>query len=162
MQRVKEKRRAGLRAVRLRILRDLKKYRLAVPAFLLYAVLTTVFLGTICPLSALTGFPCPGCGSTRALFLVLTGRWSAAFYYSPCIFLWMLLAVYAGWQRYVRGKRAAGALPAAAGIAALMLFVYLYRMAAEFPGSPPMDYREENVLARLLPAYGGLMRRLFS
>ena len=108
MQRLKGKKKDGLRAVRLRILRDLKKYRLAVPAFLLYAALTTLLLGTVCPLSALTGFPCPGCGSTRALLLVLTGRWRAAFFYNPCIYLWMLLAAYAGWQRYVRGKRAAG------------------------------------------------------
>ena len=161
MQRLKGKKKDGLRAVRLRILRDLKKYRLAVPAFLLYAALATLLLGTVCPLSALTGFPCPGCGSTRALLLVLTGRWRAAFFYSPCIYLWMLLAAYVGWQRYVRGKRAAGALPAAAGIAVLMILIYLYRLAAEFPGSPPMNYREENVLAHFWPAYGEWMRRLF-
>ena len=162
MQQLKGKKKNSVRAVLLRILRDLKNYRLAVPAFLVYAALATFFLGTICPLSALTGLPCPGCGSTRALLLVLTGRWGAAFSYNPNVYLWLLLAAYVGWRRYILGKKAVGALPAAAGIAALMILVYLYRMAAEFPGSPPMDYREGNVLERFFPAYGEWMRRLFS
>lgn len=42
-----------------------------------------------------------------------------------------------------------------------MILVYLYRMAVDFPGNPPMVYREENVLAGLIPAYDELMRRLF-
>lgn len=151
-----------MRAVLARLRRDVKNYRLAAVCFLVYAAAVTLLFGTICPLAAMTGFPCPGCGSTRALLLILTGRFGEAFRYNPCIYLWILLAVYVGWQRYIRGRRAAGALPMTGGIAAVMLLIYLYRMAVEFPGNPPMVYREDNVLAGLLPAYDALMRGLFS
>lgn len=150
-----------LQAILERLRRDAKNYRLAAAAFLIYAVVVTLLFGTICPLAAMTGMPCPGCGSTRALFLVLTGRFVEAFHYNPCIYLWILLAVYVGWQRYIRGKKAAGTLSLTGAVAAAMIFVYLYRMAVDFPGNPPMVYREENVLAGLIPAYDELMRRLF-
>ena len=107
-----------LRLILERLRRDVKNYRLAAVGFLAYAAAVTLLFGTVCPLAALTGFPCPGCGSTRALVLALTGRFREAFRYNPCIFLWILLAINAGWQRYVRGKKPAGALPAAGAIAA--------------------------------------------
>ncbi len=151
-----------LEAIFARLWKDVKNYCLAVAFFLIYAAVVTFLFGTICPLAAMTGFPCPGCGSTRALFLILTGRFVEAFRYNPCIYLWILLAVYVGWQRYIRGRRAVGALPMAGGIAAAMILIYLYRLAVEFPGSPPMVYRTDNVLAGLIPAYDELMRRLFS
>ncbi|HJA94215.1 MAG TPA: DUF2752 domain-containing protein [Candidatus Eisenbergiella merdipullorum] len=152
----------ALQTALIRLRRDIKNYRFAAAALLIYAAAATLLFGTICPLAALTGFPCPGCGSTRALFFVLTGRLGAAFRYSPCIYLWILLAAYVGWQRYVRGRRAAGALAMAGGISAVMILVYLYRMAVDFPGSPPMNYRENNVLAGIFPFYDELMRRLLS
>src|SRR5215467_1289585 len=37
----------------------------------------------ICPFRALTGFTCPGCGSTRALHQLLHGNFSAAFKLNP-------------------------------------------------------------------------------
>lgn len=150
-----------LQAILERLRRDAKNYRLAAAAFLVYAVVVTLLFGTICPLAAMTGMPCPGCGSTRALFFVLTGRFVEAFHYNPCIYLWILLAAYVGWQRYIRGKKAAGVLSLTGAVAAAMILVYLYRMAVDFPGNPPMVYREENVLAGLIPAYDELMRRLF-
>lgn len=151
----------GIRVVWERLWLDMKNYRLAAAAFLLYAAVVTFLFGTICPFAAMTGLPCPGCGSTRALLFALTGRLGEAFRYNPCIYLWILLAAYVGWQRYVRGRKAAGAIPLAGVAAAAMILVYLYRMAADFPGNPPMVYREENILAGMFPAYAEWMRRLF-
>lgn len=151
-----------LQAALKRLWHDMKHCAPAAAIFLLYAAAATLLLGTVCPFAAVTGLPCPGCGTTRALFLALTGRFGEAFLYQPFLFLWILLAVYAAWQRYIRGERAAGALPAATGIVVLMVCFYLYRMAVVFPADPPMNYREDNVLASLFPAYGELMKRLFS
>lgn len=36
-----------------------------------------------CPWHALTGFPCPGCGSTRAILDLLQGRFAAGFAFNP-------------------------------------------------------------------------------
>ena len=37
----------------------------------------------LCPFRALTGFTCPGCGATRALFQLLHGHFLAAFELNP-------------------------------------------------------------------------------
>jgi hypothetical protein len=37
----------------------------------------------LCPLHAATGWPCPGCGTTRAIEALLAGDWSAALALNP-------------------------------------------------------------------------------
>jgi hypothetical protein len=37
----------------------------------------------ICPLRALTGIPCPTCGSTRSFLALLRGEWTASFAFNP-------------------------------------------------------------------------------
>ena len=50
----------------------------------------------VCPIRALTGWRCPGCGSTRALAAMLSGRFTDAFHFNPlAMFLWPTLAVLA-------------------------------------------------------------------
>ena len=160
MQRVKgKKKRRGLRAVRLRILRDLKKYRLAVPAFSgLCRRLATVFLGTICPLSALTGLPCPGCGSTRALLSGPDGPVGRRlFLQSLYVYLWLLLAAYAGWQTLcAAGKGRRGRFLRRRGSRRSCSWSTCTGWRRNFPAARPWTTGKENVLARLLPAYGGL------
>lgn len=53
------------------------------------------FLPTVpCPIHAVTGYWCPGCGLTRAAQLVLTGHPVRAFGLNP---LWPVVAGLAGW-----------------------------------------------------------------
>ena len=40
-----------------------------------------------CPVRALTGFQCPGCGTTRALHALLHGDFAAAFRFNPMLFI---------------------------------------------------------------------------
>ena len=50
----------------------------------------------VCPIHALTGWHCPGCGSTRALAAMLTGRFGHAFHYNPlAVVIWPVLGVLA-------------------------------------------------------------------
>jgi Protein of unknown function (DUF2752) len=58
-----------------------------------------------CPFRALTGFACPGCGSTRGLHCLLHGQVVAAFEFNPLLilslpfFLYALLRyTYAAWR----------------------------------------------------------------
>src|SRR6266542_5319684 len=41
----------------------------------------------VCPFRALTGFACPGCGSTRGLHSLLHGHFAAAFTLNPLLVL---------------------------------------------------------------------------
>ncbi|MEB3310710.1 MAG: DUF2752 domain-containing protein [Snowella sp.] len=47
-----------------------------------------------CPIRALTGIPCPGCGLTRSFIAICQGDWGAAFnhhFFGPILFLGFFL-----------------------------------------------------------------------
>mgnify|MGYP003801095493 CR=1 FL=1 len=47
-----------------------------------------------CPFYAITGLPCPGCGSTRATIYLIHGKWLEALYYNffaILIDLWVII-----------------------------------------------------------------------
>ena len=54
--------------------------------FYLFDPTTTRFFPA-CPVRALTGFQCPGCGTTRALHALLHGDVQAAFRFNPMLFV---------------------------------------------------------------------------
>lgn len=80
---------------------DLRRLCPAAAAILAYGVVTHLLFDRFCPMLILTGFPCPGCGMTRALFLVLTGRFAAAWRFQPSVYGWILLAAAFGMRRYL-------------------------------------------------------------
>lgn len=45
-----------------------------------------------CTFRQLTGFDCPGCGTTRALHALLHGRFAEAFRFNPLLFVLMFVA----------------------------------------------------------------------
>ena len=49
----------------------------------------------VCPFRALTGFTCPGCGSTRALYHLVHGELIPAFELNPLFVLSLPLLIYA-------------------------------------------------------------------
>lgn len=99
----------------------------------------------LCPLKALTGWPCPGCGLTRALVLCAHGDWQGAFNYHPlgAVFyftLWIALAL--GVFSLLRKHTAASLLELLpqrgilfACVAALV-GVWLIRLSGFFPYPP--------------------------
>ena len=49
----------------------------------------------LCPFRALTGFTCPGCGSTRGIHQLLHGNIGAAFQLNPLLLLALPFLIYA-------------------------------------------------------------------
>lgn len=49
----------------------------------------------VCPFRALTGFTCPGCGSTRGMHQLLHGNIGAAFEFNPLLLLSLPFLLYA-------------------------------------------------------------------
>jgi hypothetical protein len=105
-------------------------------------------LPALCPLKALTGVPCPGCGMTRSLVLSAHGQWAAALWYhplGPLVFALLILAFCAGVLRLLCGNRNAmissrvfsrSASIAAFGFAALLTMTWILRMLNVVPFPP--------------------------
>lgn len=49
----------------------------------------------VCPFRALTGFTCPGCGSTRGMHQLLHGNFGAAFEFNPLLLMALPFLAYA-------------------------------------------------------------------
>ena len=62
--------RKGLRLIG----KDIHALLPAIAALAVYWTVTHLLFDRFCPMQILLGLPCPGCGMTRALGLVLTGH----------------------------------------------------------------------------------------
>jgi len=144
-----------------RIVKDLKHYKWAILLFLIYYFAMKHFFGAYCPLVLATGFPCPACGMTRAVFFFLTGQFVRAFYMQPTIFLWATFGVYIFFFRYVKGTKPKGARAIAIALLIILILVYLYRMLTVFPGYPPVSYTRGNWLAENSTFYQYVLRKTF-
>lgn len=63
----------------------LDRMKICAMIFLIYLVLSLLHIG--CPIKALTGISCPGCGMTRAVISVINMNFGDAYYYHPLFFI---------------------------------------------------------------------------
>lgn len=89
-------------------------------------------IGWHCPVRAITGLPCPGCGMSRALLSLLYGDIAQSLYYHPMLVPTGIAALIA---LFVPEKRKTTAII----WCILMTVCYGWRMITIFP-QPPMDY----------------------
>ena len=92
-----------------------------------------------CLFRTLTGFTCPGCGTTRALHQLVHGNLSSAFQFNPLLILSLPFLLYA-LLRYtnavVRGQPInRNSLPAGYiwAIFGIMLFFWIFRNTSVYP-----------------------------
>ena len=66
----------------------MKKLLILLLLLIIYLLLSNYFHIYIpCPIKAITGFYCPGCGITRMLYSLINLDFYAAFRYNPLVFL---------------------------------------------------------------------------
>ena len=116
---------------------------------ILAAACVTLIFFWGCPIKRITGFPCPGCGMTRAHLSALRLDFKRAFYWHP---LWFLAIPMLGVSIFRPGgifksRRADNILWIS--LAVLFLGVYILRMVLLFPGTPPMDYNRDSVFFQI-------------
>lgn len=133
-----------------RIWNDIKRFRAAILALFLYNVIARSVFHAFCPQLILTGFPCAGCGMTRAVFYILTGRFARGMHLNPAAPLWILFLVWFFGNRYIRGSHPKSTQLWLGLVCFATLAIYLYRMLNFFPGEPPLVYYRNNLLRRLL------------
>ena len=133
-----------------RLWRDIKDFRAAIAALLLYNTIVRIVFHAFCPQLILTGFPCAGCGMTRAVFCILTGQFARGMRLNPAAPLWIL---FLGWflaNRYFRGVRPKNTTLVLGLVCIVTLAVYGYRMIVLFPGDPPLVYFRSNIMRSVL------------
>lgn len=81
--------------------KDLYNMRFAIIFISIYCIFMQIMYGTICPLKAFTGIPCPACGLTHATFYFFIGRFSEAFLFNPTVLLWIVTIFLFIFDRYI-------------------------------------------------------------
>lgn len=143
--------------------------------FVLLGSLPSLF-GSGCFWREAIGLPCPTCGTSRALLLLLDGRAADAFGMHPMIFIYLpfLLAVSLTAFAFLLGRRGrprigrddffSGRLRRTAqracfGVLILTYVVYAIRMPILFPQQEPLTWNNEAWLPSLIRVIGAFFRR---
>lgn len=131
-------------------IKDMKHAKWAVLLVFAYFVLLRKFFVTTCPAVLITGFPCPGCGMTRAFMRLLHLDFVGAWRLHPFVYLFVTFVIWFGTRRYILGiSDTEKAWKMAAMLGILMIAFYIWRLLRYFPGDPPMSYYYGNVLWKL-------------
>ena len=115
-------------------------------------VLISVITGTSCWVRAVFGFPCPGCGSTRAAVALFRGNIKQAAAFHPLIFVSLaLLIVFTAALIFkiniLKLKRINILLWC---VFALYMAVFIIRMILFYPDAEPMTYLDKSLWGRLI------------
>lgn len=136
-----------------RIGQDIKNLWPTVLALSVYTILVNVMFHAFCPMLLITGIPCPGCGMSRALLLLLMGHPAESVEMHPLAPLVLVLLIYIGWNRYIIGRKSK-MVPLFTGIGVVLLVIcYLIRMYYLFPENQPLLYMEDNLFSQTIPYY---------
>ena len=140
----------NIRDIWKRVISDIKAYYKVVLLFIALYIIVTMIFGAFCPFVIITGFPCAGCGMTRAVWNILTGNFVLGVNYNPAVLFWIAWGIYFVISRYILGKNSKWVMRTLEIVCVVTLAIYVFRMLTQFPGEPPMTYYKENVLSKLL------------
>ncbi len=125
---------------------DINSAKWAIALIIAYFVLLRNIFHSMCPMVMITGFPCPGCGLTRAGFAVLSLEFERAWDIHPFIYAFIIWIVVFCINRYFLCRRKMPFLRMCLIVTLIaMLVFYGWRMYRYFPGEPPMSYYEGNL-----------------
>ena len=142
------------------LISDLRKNALPLLAVFVIWYGSHLLFDHFCPLILLTGFPCPGCGLTRAFYAFFTLHPLEAMEYNPSYMFWMVLLLAAFVQRYIRFGSLRKFLWPLVAVSLITIVMYVYRMICVFPGHEPMVYTQKNYMATVWPEYGRMVESL--
>lgn len=139
-----------IRRIWKRVVSDLKNYYVALLLFIAYNIVVRMIFDAFCPFLIITGFPCAGCGMTRAVCCFLTGQFARGMNLNPTAPLWIAWIFFFFYTRYVREKKSKWLMRFLVIVAVITLAVYIYRMLTQFPGDPPMTYYRNSILSKYI------------
>lgn len=138
----------NMKSIWKRIVTDIKNYYIAVFLLLLVNIVVRKVFHAFCPFLIMTGFPCAGCGMTRAVCHILTGDFRRGMNLNPAAPFWIGWILYFCVNRYALGKNSKWIMRLLAVVCVITFIIYLYRMLTQFPSDPPMTYYKNNILSK--------------
>lgn len=149
-----------LKHIMKKLLQDIRNN--VIPLSILFVIWCSLKLlfHRFCPVALYCGFPCPGCGLTKAFTEFILLHPLEALSYNPTYPLWMVLIIAAIWRRYIRGKSIRVLKLPLGIVACVTIAVYIWRMLNDFPGKPPMVFNDKNLLGLINPEYNNLIWRI--
>ena len=134
-------------------IKDIFKYRYLIAAAAVCLLIIQIVFHKLCPVVIITGFPCPGCGITRALLLLITGHPVSAWNMNPCIYLWLVCFIIFFYLHYIKKDiKAQNLLLIITGI--ITIIVYAAKMYLYYPNQIPYVYFDKSLLGRFFDIFG--------
>ena len=145
-----------IKSILKRVVQDIRTYCIAIILFIGFNIVVRTVFHAFCPFLIITGFPCAGCGMTRAVFCFLTGQFERGMNLNPAAPFWIVWIFLFVIDRYAYGKNSKWIKVLLGIIVSITMVIYLYRMLTQFPSYPPMTYYKNNILAK----YGTFLKEL--
>ena len=136
-----------------RIRKDLKTILILIIVIVLWRVLCLYFFNASCPSVIFCGFPCPGCGLTRAFVLLIQGRLYESLAMNPMAIPVLLFILWCLYWHYVKAEKIRFFTPLLIALCLSAIAVYICRMALWFPTRMPMTFTHGSVLGGILTDY---------
>jgi hypothetical protein len=142
-----------LKGIAGRIRKDLKTILILIIVIVLWRVLCLFFFNASCPSVIFCGFPCPGCGLTRAFVLLAEGRFYESITMNPMAIPVVLFILWCLYWHYVKAEKIRFFTPLLIALCLSAIAVYICRMALYFPTRMPMTFTHGSVLGNAVPGY---------
>lgn len=122
------------------------KYDILICLLGLYALITRIYNFQNCLIKLAIGYPCPGCGLTRAIICLLELDFVKAFSYNPLIAFLPIIILLLAFKDSSLVKAFYKKNISLIIMLVIILLVYILRLIYVYP-KIPMDYYSNNLLA---------------
>ena len=85
--------------------KDFINYYVIIIVLIIYCILMQVVFKSLCPIKAIFGVNCPGCGLTHASIYLFEGRFHDAIHANYSVFFWWIFFIAFAIDRYVHPLR---------------------------------------------------------